>query len=221
MRIVLMGPPGVGKGTQAVRLKSLLGVPHVSTGDILRAAMQDGSALGRQVRGYVESGQLVPDELVGDLIAERLQRRDAAAGFVLDGFPRTLAQVDILSGVLGRLGMPLTKVILLVAPQGEIVRRLSGRRTCPKCGAVYHLESHPPKSSGVCDACGAALVQRPDDTEDVIRERLRVYDAQTEPVAGAYRAQGLLTEIDGTGDAGAVASRIEATLGRGVTGVSG
>lgn len=216
-----MGPPGVGKGTQAVRLKSLLGVPHVSTGDILRAAMQDGSALGRQVRVYVESGQLVPDELVGDLIAERLSRRDAAAGFVLDGFPRTLAQVDILSRVLGRLGMPLSKVILLRAPQAEIVRRLSGRRTCPKCGAVYHLESHPPKSSGVCDACGAALVQRPDDTEDVIRERLRVFDEQTAPVADAYRAQGLLVDVDGTGEADAVASRIDATLGRGVTGVSG
>jgi adenylate kinase len=183
--------------------------------------MQDGSALGRQVRGYVESGQLVPDELVGDLIAERLSRRDAAAGFVLDGFPRTLAQVDILSRVLGRLGMPLAKVILLGAPKEEIVRRLSGRRTCPKCGAVYHLESHPPKSSGVCDACGAALVQRPDDTEDVIRERLKVFDEQTAPVADAYRAQGLLVDVDGSGEAAAVASRIEATLGKGVTGVSG
>lgn len=216
-----MGPPGVGKGTQAVRLKSLLGVPHVSTGDILRAAMQEGSALGKQVRGFVESGRLVPDELVGDLIEERLSRRDAAAGFVLDGFPRTLAQVDILSRVLGRLEMPLTKVILLRAPQSEIVRRLSGRRTCPKCGAVYHLESRPPKSSGVCDACSAALVQRPDDAEDVIRERLKVFEAQTEPVAEAYRAQRLLAEIDGTGDADAVGTRIEASLGRGVTGVSG
>jgi adenylate kinase len=183
--------------------------------------MQDGSALGRQVRGYIEGGQLVPDELVGDLIAERLARRDAAAGFVLDGFPRTLAQVEILSRVLGRLEMPLSKVILLRAPQSEVVRRLSGRRTCPKCGAVYHLESRPPRSSGVCDACGAALVQRPDDTEDVIRERLKVFEAQTAPVADAYRAQGLLTEIDGAGEAEAVGARIEASLGRGVTGVSG
>ena len=221
MRVVLMGPPGVGKGTQAVRLKSSLGVPHVSTGDILRAAMQEGSALGRQVRGYVEGGKLVPDELVGDLIAERLERRDAAAGFVLDGFPRTVAQVEILSRVLGRLGMPLAKVMLLRAPQAEIVRRLSGRRTCPKCGAVYHLESRPPKSSGVCDACGAALVQRPDDTEEVIRERLKVFEAQTEPVGDMYRAQGLLVEIDGSGSADEVGSRIEASLGRGVTGVSG
>jgi adenylate kinase len=216
-----MGPPGVGKGTQAVRLKSLLGVPHVSTGDILRAAMQEGSALGRQVRGYVEGGQLVPDELVGDLIAERLSRRDAAAGFVLDGFPRTLAQVEILSRVLGKLGMPLAKVFLLRAPQSEIVRRLAGRRTCPKCGAVYHLESRPPKSSGVCDVCGAALVQRPDDTEEVIGERLKVFEAMTSPVAEAYRAQGLLVEIDGAGDAEAVGQRIESSLGRGVTGVSG
>lgn len=216
-----MGPPGVGKGTQAVRLKSLLGVPHVSTGDILRAAMQDGSPLGRQVRGHVEGGKLVPDDLVGDLIGERLERKDAAGGFVLDGFPRTLAQVAILNRVLTRLGSPLGRVVLLQAPQAEIVRRIVGRRTCPTCGAVYHLESRPPKSSGVCDTCSAALVQRPDDTEEVIRERLAVFETQTRPVADAYRAQGLLLEIDGLGVPETVGARIEAGLGRGVTGVSG
>lgn len=215
-----MGPPGVGKGTQAARLKDLLGVPHVSTGDILRGAIQDGSALGKKVRGYVESGQLVPDDLVGDLIAERLQRRDALAGFVLDGFPRSLVQVDILRRVLGGLGMPLEKVLMLTAPEEEIVRRLAGRRTCPKCGAVYHLENRPPRSSGVCDNCGAALVQRPDDSEAVIRERLKVFREQTVPVADAYRAQGLLVEVDGRGDLAAVGERLAASLGRAVTGES-
>jgi adenylate kinase len=208
-----MGPPGVGKGTQAVRLKSLLGVPHVSTGDILRASMQEGSALGRKVRSYVESGQLVPDDLMGDLIAERLGRADARPGFLLDGFPRTVAQVGILDRVLERMGLPLDKVLILVAPQSEIVRRLTGRRTCPKCGSVFHLESRPPASAGVCDACGSALVQRPDDTEDVIRQRLEVYESQTLPVASAYRAKGLLTEIDGAGDVDGVAARLRSGLG--------
>ena len=213
MRVVLVGPPGVGKGTQAARLKTLLGVPHVSTGDILRAAMAEGSALGKKVREFVESGRLVPDELMGDLIAERLARSDARDGFVLDGFPRTLAQVEILDRVLASAGMPLDKVLMLVAPQDVIVRRLTGRRTCPKCGAVYHLEGHPPASAGVCDACGSALVQRPDDSEEVIRKRLKVYESQTLPVAEAYRERGLLARIDGFGDVLDVAGRARAALG--------
>lgn len=214
MRVVLMGPPGVGKGTQAVQLKSLLGVPHVSTGDILRASMQEGSALGKKVKGFVDSGQLVPDDLMGDLIAERLGRQDAAAGFVLDGFPRTLEQVSILESVLQRLGLALDRVLIMMAPEAEIVRRLSGRRTCPKCGSVFHLESRPPKAPGVCDACGSALVQRKDDTEEVIRERLRVYASQTVPVAEAYRAKGLLVEVNGLGEVDAVGARLRAGLGR-------
>lgn len=209
-----MGPPGVGKGTQAAKLKALIGVPHVSTGDILRGAMQDGSSLGKKVRDYVESGRLVPDELMGDLIAEQLVRKDAAAGFILDGFPRTLEQVTILDGVLGRLGLSLDRVLMMVAPEAEIVRRLSGRRTCPKCGSVFHLESRPPKAPGICDACGSALVQRKDDTEQVIRERLKVYTSQTLPVAEAYRSKGILVEIDGSGEVDAVGSRLKAGLGR-------
>jgi adenylate kinase len=216
-----MGPPGVGKGTQAVRLKSLLGVPHVSTGDILRAAMQDGSALGRQVRGYVESGQLVPDELVGDLIAERLQRRDAAAGFVLDGFPPHARSGGHPERCAGPVGYAADEGHPPRGTAGEIVRRLSGRRTCPKCGAVYHLESHPRSHRGVCDACGAALVQRPDDMEDVIRERLKVYGRADGAGRGRLPRPGAPDgdRRDGGGRRGG--SRIEATLGRGVTGVSG
>lgn len=209
-----MGPPGVGKGTQAAKLKALLGVPHVSTGDILRASMQNGSPLGKQVKDYVEGGRLVPDALMGDLIAEHLVRKDAAAGFILDGFPRTLEQVGILDDVLGRLGLSLDRVLMLVAPEAEIVRRLSGRRTCPKCGSVFHLESRPPKAPGICDACGSALVQRKDDTEQVIRERLKVYTSQTLPVAEAYRAKGLLVEVDGAGEVDAVGSRLTAGLGK-------
>ena len=214
MNVVLMGPPGVGKGTQAATLKTLLAVPHVSTGDILRASMNEGSALGKKVKDYVESGRLVPDDLMGDLIAERLARHDAARGFVLDGFPRTLEQVAILDSVLDRLGRPLDRVLILTAPESEIVRRLSGRRSCPKCGSVFHLESRPPTAAGICDNCGSALVQRKDDTEDVIRERLKIYASQTVPVASAYRAKGLLAEIDGLGEVADVGARLRAGLGR-------
>ena len=209
-----MGPPGVGKGTQAAKLKALIGVPHVSTGDILRASMQEGSPLGKKVRDFVENGRLVPDGLMGEVIADHLVRKDAAAGFILDGFPRTLEQVAILDGVLGRLGLSLDRVLMLSAPEAEIVRRLSGRRTCPKCGSVFHIESRPPKAPGVCDACGSALVQRKDDTEPVIRERLKVYATQTLPVAEAYREKGILVEIDGLGEVDAVESRLKAGLGR-------
>jgi adenylate kinase len=215
MRVVFMGPPGVGKGTQAAQMQALLGVPHVSTGNILRVAIQDeGSPLGSEVRKFVESGRLVPDGLMGDLIAERLGRIDSAAGFILDGFPRTLEQVSILDGVLGRLGLELDRVLMLRVPEAEIVRRLSGRRTCPKCGAVFHLDSRPPAKAGVCDACGSGLVQRPDDTEQVIRERMKVYAEQTLPVAEAYRSRGLLVEIDGFGEVDAVRSRLTSGLGR-------
>lgn len=204
-----MGPPGVGKGTQAVYLRERLGVPHVSTGDLLRAAVQEGTPLGRKAKGYMESGQLVPDSLIGDLLSQRLARSDAGVGFVLDGFPRTVEQVGILDGVLEGLGVGIDRVAILTAPEAEIVRRLSGRRTCPGCGAVYHVDSRPPESAGVCDACGSALVQRPDDAEDVIRERLRVYLAQTLPVAGTYRERGLLVEVDGSGNPEDVRRRLE------------
>lgn len=209
MRLILIGPPGVGKGTQAKFLTERLQVPHVSTGDLLRAAVKDGTPLGRKAKGFMEAGQLVPDQLIGDLLGERLSQPDAGAGFILDGFPRTVEQVGILDAVLAGRGASLDRVLMLVAPEGEIVRRLSGRRTCPSCGAVFHLESQPPKAAGVCDSCGSALVQRSDDTEEVIRERLRVYAEQTVPVAEAYRRRGLLSEIDGTGDPAAVQTRLD------------
>ena len=196
-----MGPPGVGKGTQAARLRKELGVPHVSTGDILREAVQAGTPLGRKARSFMDSGGLVPDDVVGDLIAERLSRPDAAKGFVLDGFPRTEPQVMSLDRVLERVGTTLDRVLSLTAPEAEIVRRLGGRRVCPKCAAVYHVDTKPPVSAGVCDACRSALVQRPDDEEAVVRQRLAVFFEQTMPVAALYRQRGLLREVDGSGDA--------------------
>jgi adenylate kinase len=211
-RVVLMGMPGVGKGTQAVRLKGSLQVPHVSTGDILRSAVRAGSALGRRVKDCLDAGDLVPDDLMGELIAERLGRDDARSGFILDGFPRTRAQVDTLDVVLAGMGTPVERVVLLAADEDEIVRRLAGRRVCPGCDAVYHLETNPPASAGVCDRCGSALVQRPDDSERVVRDRLRLYREQTLPVAEAYRERGLLAEVDATGNPVEVFERIRAGL---------
>jgi adenylate kinase len=164
------------------------------------------------VKSFVESGHLVPDEVMGELIAQRLARPDARGGFVLDGFPRTMDQVGILDSVLARLGVVLDRVFLFTAPEAEIVRRLAGRRTCPRCGAVFHVDSRPPRSAGVCDACGSALVQRADDAEDVIRERLRVYAEQTMPVTQAYARRSLIQEVDGAGDPEAVFARLQAGL---------
>lgn len=207
-----MGMPGVGKGTQAARLSEALQVPHVSTGDILREAVRQGSALGKRVKSYLDSGRLVPDELMGELIRERLDRADAGNGFLLDGFPRTVEQVAILDGVLAKLGVALDRVFLLAAPEREIVRRLTGRRVCPSCGTVFHLENRPPRSAGTCDRCESALVQRPDDTEQVIHERLDVYLEQTEPVTALYRERGLLHEIDASGHPDAVFDRMSALV---------
>jgi adenylate kinase len=214
MRIVLMGMPGVGKGTQAARLREALGGIHVSTGDMLREAVQAGTPLGQRVRGYLEQGTLVPDDVMGDVIAARLARPDAAGGFILDGFPRTVAQIEILDRVLDRLRTRLDGVILIAAPRREVVSRLTGRRVCPKCLAVYHVDNRPPRSPGVCDHCGQALVQRPDDTEPVILGRLEVFERQTLPVAEVYRERGLLEEIDGTGDPDVVFERLRLAAGR-------
>ncbi len=208
-----MGPPGVGKGTQAAFLKSDLGVPHVSTGDILRQAVREGSSLGRRVKGTLDSGKLVSDELMAELIVGRLGRSDAREGFILDGFPRTKEQVAILDTVLERLGITLDGVLLLTANEEEVVRRLVNRRVCPKCLALFHLENKPPASPGICDDCGSALVQRPDDTESVILDRLRVYSGQTLPVAESYRERALLREIDAAGTPEAIARRVRQALG--------
>jgi adenylate kinase len=214
MRIVLMGMPGVGKGTQAIRLAKADGTLHVSTGDMLRDAIQAGSQLGARVKQYLDSGTLVADDLIGEVIAERLGRRDADSGFILDGFPRTMEQVQILDRVLADLGVKLDGVYLLSASEDEIIRRLSGRRICPGCAEVYHVDTRPPGSAGVCDRCGSALVQRTDDTESVIRERMQVFKNQTLPVVDTYRSRGLLHEIDGSGEPETIFASLEVEMGK-------
>ena len=207
-----MGMPGAGKGTQAALLAESLGSPHVSTGDILRDAVRDGSGLGKKVRPHVEAGTLVPDELLRELVVERLSRPDARRGFVLDGYPRTVGQVEMLDRLLERNGTRLDRVFLLTAPAEEIVHRLSGRRVCPGCGAVFHVNNRPPKSAGVCDRCNSALVQRSDDRKQVVLERLEVYGKETLPLTKAYSDRGLLHEVNGTGHPQVVFARLQAGL---------
>jgi len=207
-----MGMPGVGKGTQATRLVERLGVVHLSTGDILREAVKEATPLGLQAQDTIASGKLVPDELIGDMISERLGRADVSGGFILDGFPRNVVQVEILDRVLKRCGISLDRVVLLGASEQEIVRRLSGRRVCESCGAVYHVESKPSSKGDACEECEGALIQRPDDTEEVIRERLRVYREQTLPIADAYEERGLLVRVEGTGAPNEVFERLHAEL---------
>ncbi|MGE5553247.1 MAG: adenylate kinase [Betaproteobacteria bacterium] len=197
-RIVLLGPPGAGKGTQAGFLKERYGVVHVSTGDILREAKAAGTPLGLLAKGYMDRGELVPDEVVIGLVRERLSQPDVRAkGFLLDGFPRTVAQAEALDQLLRELGLPLEAVLNLQVDPELLTRRLSLRRSCPACGGVYHLENRPPQREGVCDACGATLVQRPDDAEETVRNRLAVYARQTQPLIDYYAARGLLRNLDG------------------------
>src|SRR5437773_900399 len=211
-RLVLLGAPGVGKGTQAPETSCRTGLPHISTGDLLRAAIRDGSPLGRRVAAMVERGELVPDGVVGEMMEERLARPDAADGFILDGFPRTVAQADLLDRILARRGQALDRVISIEVPEAEIVERLAGRRSCGQCGAIYHVRYNRPKVEGICDRCGSELRQRPDDTEAVIAERLRAYREQTAPLAARYRKVGRLVEIDGRGRPDEVFGRIAAVV---------
>ncbi len=214
MNLIFFGPPGAGKGTQAKRLVQTLHVPHLSTGDILREAVRQGTPLGQRVKPLMESGQLVPDALVIGLVEERLGKDDAKGGFVLDGFPRTIPQAQALEGVLGKLGRGVDAVISLEVPDEEIVERLAGRRSCPACGAVYHVVSGPPKQPGVCDACGADLIQREDDKPEQVKERLRVYAQQTSPLKARYGDQGLLRAIPGVGSPDGIFAEIRKALGK-------
>lgn len=198
MKLILFGAPGSGKGTQAKLAGQELGVPHISTGDILRQSVKDGTPLGLKAKAFMDSGALVPDDLMLDLIRERLGRPDAAKGFLLDGFPRTVAQAEGLDGLLSGLGMKVDAVVSLEVDAEELVRRLTSRRMCPRCGAIYNLISQPPRAEGVCDACGSALEQRADDRRSTVENRLAVYREQTSPVMDYYRSQGLLTPVDGS-----------------------
>ncbi len=212
MRLVLLGPPGAGKGTQAQALAALWAIPHVASGDLLRAAVREDSELGREAAGYMERGQLVPDELVLKLIAERLQKKDARGGFILDGFPRNVMQAERLAAGLERVGLKLDKVVAVMVPDEEVVKRISGRRTCGNCAAMYHVIFEPPAKAGVCDKCGGGLYQREDDAEQTVRERIKVYHAATQPLLDHYGRLGLLAKVDGVGRPDEVEKRILTAL---------
>jgi len=199
MMVVLLGPPGAGKGTHADALRDRFGIPHVSTGNMLRAAIEEGTPAGRKAKLLVERGDLVPDELMAEMVQDRLGAQDAAGGFILDGYPRNVDQARDLDRILAMRGGCLDRVLSLSVDDEEIVRRLSGRRTCESCGAPYHVVSAPPAAEGRCDRCGGVLAQRADDRPEVIARRLAVYRAQTEPLVAFYRGRGVLAEVDATG----------------------
>lgn len=202
-RIVFLGPPGAGKGTQAATLARALGVPHLSTGDLLRGAVAAATPLGREADGYMRAGRLVPDDLVLGILGERLDAPDARSGFILDGFPRNLAQAEILER-----RVVLDHVVSFEIPSAELVRRLSARRICPTCQAVYNLDSKPPRVPGRCDRDGSELLQRPDDRPEAVEVRLRVYAEQTAPLLDFYRRRGLLRSLDASGAPEAIAERL-------------
>ena len=214
VRVVLLGPPGAGKGTQAKLLRDRFEACQISTGDILRKAVADKTPLGREAEGYLNRGELVPDDIIVRLVGERLKQTDCAKGFVLDGFPRTLPQAQSLEGILKEMALPLDGVLSIQVPHDVIVQRLAGRRNCQNCGALYHVNFDPPRNGETCDRCDGRLQQRDDDREETITTRLRVYESQTAPLASYYRERGNLREINGVGRVEDIQKRIVEALGR-------
>lgn len=214
MNLILLGPPGAGKGTQAQRLVERLKVPQISTGDLLRAAVREGTDLGKQAKEYMERGELVPDSIVVGMLEERVKADDCKTGCILDGFPRAVSQAEALGEMFSGLGRALDHVVSIEVPEEELVKRLTGRRSCPKCGAMFHVMFSPPKKEGVCDKCGGELITRADDNEDTIRNRIAVYREQTEPLKKFYQKQGLLRPIDGTGTPRDIEGKIAEVVGR-------
>jgi adenylate kinase len=212
LNLVLLGPPGAGKGTQAERLVKDFELPYYSTGIILREAVAEESELGKEAKGYMDNGELVPDELISRAIAERFDTGEADNGFLLDGFPRTVGQAEVLADILESRGRELTSVLLIEAPDDEVVRRLSGRRTCAKGNHVYHVEFDPPKHEGVCDQDGSRLIQRDDDKPETVRKRLSVYHDQTAPLIDWYDDKDVLMRFDGARSPDEVHDRIRAKL---------
>jgi len=214
VRVVLVGPPGAGKGTQAQFIASHLAIPKVSTGDIFRYNVSAGTGLGRQAKAFMDRGDLVPDEVTVAMVASRLQEDDSLSGFLLDGFPRNLPQAETLKKLLAAWGLRLDLVLELVVDHDEVIRRLSGRRTCRKCGRVWHVAFDPPSVTGKCDECGGELFQRDDDREETIRHRLEVYEQQTQPLISYYADEGILLGIDATGPVEDVTERALVALRR-------
>ncbi|GIH25535.1 adenylate kinase [Acrocarpospora phusangensis] len=214
MRVVLVGPPGAGKGTQAQFIASHLSIPKISTGDIFRANVSGGTELGKLAKGFMDRGDLVPDEVTIAMVRDRLAEDDAQEGFLLDGFPRNVAQAEVLKKMLTDFGTGLDLVLELVVDDDEVVRRLAGRRTCRSCGKVWHVDFDPPKAEGICDACGGELFQRDDDREETIRHRLEVYQEQTAPLVSFYADEGILRGVDATGPVEEVTQRAMSELRR-------
>lgn len=213
MKIIMLGAPGAGKGTQAKMIADKYGIPHISTGDIFRANIKNGTELGKKAKTYMDQGLLVPDELVVDLVADRLVQDDCKAGFVLDGFPRTIPQAEALDAALVKMGAKIDFALNVDVPDENIITRMSGRRACVACGATYHIVHIPTKVEGICDRCGAELILRDDDKPETVQKRLAVYHEQTQPLIEYYSKQGCLVDVDGTVDMADVFAAIVKILG--------
>jgi len=212
MRLILVGPPGAGKGTQAVHLAEYFKIPHISTGDIFRANLKNGTELGKQAQSFMDRGELVPDSVTNEMVKDRLGNSDVGNGFLLDGFPRNTNQAEVLDGILKAKNMPLDAALELKIDHAEIIKRLSGRRTCRGCGASSHIEFEKPKVAGVCDKCQGELYQREDDNEEVVSRRLEIYSEQTEPIISFYKSAGLLKNISALGEVSEITKNAIAIL---------
>ena len=213
MKIIMLGAPGAGKGTQAKKIAEKYQIPHISTGDIFRANIKNGTELGKKAKTYMDQGLLVPDELVCDLVVDRVKQEDCKNGYILDGFPRTIPQAESLDEALGQMGESLDYAINVDVPDEHIVNRMSGRRACVGCGATYHMVYAPTKKEGVCDVCGAELILRDDDKPETVQKRLSVYHEQTHPLIDYYKGKGILKDVDGTKDMDVVFQAITDILG--------
>jgi len=213
MRLVLLGAPGAGKGTQAKKLIETYGIPQISTGDILRKAVADGTPLGKEAKSYMDKGELVPDSVVIGLVKERIAQDDCKKGYILDGFPRNIAQAEVLDKVLAEMGAPLDTALSVDVDKDVLMKRLTGRRTCRKCQQMYNIYFSLPKKEGVCDKCGGELFQRDDDKEETIRKRLDVYDAQTAPLMEYYKKKGIVKSVAGTGSIDEIFKQVCSKLG--------
>ena len=213
MKIIMLGAPGAGKGTQAKQIADKYGIPHISTGDIFRANIKEGTQLGKKAKSYMDEGLLVPDELVCELVVDRIQHDDCANGFILDGFPRTIPQAEALTEALEKLGSKIDFALDIDVPDENIIERMSGRRACLNCGATYHIVNIPTKVEGICDRCGERVVLRDDDKPETVKKRLEVYHAQTRPLIDYYKKQNVLQTVDGTQSMDTVFQVIVETLG--------